>query len=574
MKKFNFNHDRYIFFDGAMGTQLQMEVKENILPEEVNIKYPDILEMIHKRYVDAGADVITTNTFGANEFKLEKVGLAPEEVIKAGTNCARKAAGERAVALDVGPLGKMFVPMGDLTFDLAYKAFARQMIAGEKAGCDLIIIETMTDLYEMKCAVLAAKENTSLPVICTMTFEENGKTFMGADSKSMVALLEGMGVDALGVNCSLGPDKLIGTVEEILKHSSIPVIVQPNAGIPVYRDDETTYDITKEQFADAMVKMADMGVLILGGCCGTTPEYISNLIKALEGKKPVKPAPKDIAVTCSSRKCVYLDDGVVSISENMIPHGNEKVTKILKSGNYRKLVSIAREIKNKGADILNINTSLEGVDEKAAMVDVVNAIQQTLDIPLQIETKDVGVLEAALRTYSGKAVINSVNGTEKSMKEVFPLMKKYGGVAIALLIDEDGLGKTGEKRLEIAAKILSEAKKYGLGKKDFVFDCLSLPAATNQESLIEALKAIRLIKENLGGKTLMGIGNVSYKLPKRGLLNRTYLAMSLGAGLDAFIMDFNDQGMKETLNAAKVILNIDKSAEKYIETYAKKDENS
>jgi 5-methyltetrahydrofolate--homocysteine methyltransferase len=574
MKRFNFNNDRYIFFDGAMGTQLQMEVKENILPEEVNIKYPDVLEMIHKRYVDAGADVITTNTFGANEFKLEKVGLAPEEVIKAGVICARKAAGERAVALDVGPLGKMFVPMGDLTFDLAYKAFARQMIAGEKAGCDLIIIETMTDLYEMKCAVLAAKENTSLPVICTMTFEENGKTFMGADSKSMVALLEGMGVDALGVNCSLGPDKLIGTVEEILKNSSIPVIVQPNAGIPVYKDEETTYDITKEQFADAMVKMADMGVLILGGCCGTTPEYISNLIKALEGKKPIKPAPKDIAVACSSRKCVYLEDKVVSISENMIPHGNEKVTKILRSGNYRKLVSIAREMKNKGADILNINTNLEGVEEKAVMVDVVNAIQQTVDIPLQIETKDVDVLEAALRTYSGKAFINSVDGTEKSMKEVFPIMKKYGGVAIALLIDEEGLGETGEKRLEIAAKILSEAKKYGLGKKDFVFDCLSLPAATNQENLLEALKAIRLIKENLGGKTLMGIGNVSYKLPERGLLNRTYLAMALGAGLDAFIMDFNDDGMKETLNAAEVILNIDKSAEKYIETYAKKDENS
>jgi 5-methyltetrahydrofolate--homocysteine methyltransferase len=574
MKDFKLNSDRFIFFDGAMGTQLQLEVQENILPEQVNLRYPEVLEKIHRKYIDVGVDVLTTNTFGANEFKLDKVGLTPEEVIEAGVRCAKNAAGDKRVALDVGPLGKMFVPMGDMTFDAAYKAFARQMKAGEKAGCHMIIIETMSDLYEMKCAVLAAKENTSLPIICTMTFEESGKTFTGTDPESMVAVLEGLGVDAIGVNCSVGPDKLIHIVEKILKVSSIPVIVQPNAGIPVFKDEKTTYDITKDQFADAMAKMADMGVAILGGCCGTTPDYISTMIKKLEGHRLKKPSPKELTVACSSRRCAYYGKGIIGISENMIPHGNEKITNILKSGSYRKLASVARELKNRGADILNVSAGLDGIDEKSAIVESIDSIQRTVDIPLQIETKDPKVLEGALRAYNGKAVINSVDGTEKSMKEVFPIMKKYGGVAIALTVDEDGIGKTGEKRMEIAAKILDEAKKHGLDKKDFVFDCLSLPVITEQDSLLESLKAIRLIKENLKANTVLGIGNVSYKLPERSLLNRTYFSMALGAGLDSLIMDFYDEDMKDTLNAANVLMNFDKSAEKYIEIYRKKDESN
>ncbi|MBF7096598.1 homocysteine S-methyltransferase family protein [Alkalibacter mobilis] len=567
MSKFSLDQDRFIFFDGAMGTLLQNEIKEKILPEVVNIKYPEVLEKIHRMYAEAGVDVITTNTFGANELKLSTVGLEPEEVIEAAIKCARNAAGDKWVALDIGPLGKMMEPTGKLTFEKAYESFKRQAIAGEKYGCDLVIIETMSDIYEAKCAILAVKENTNLPVICTMTFEETGKTFTGTDPISMVAVFEGLGVDALGVNCSLGPDKLFDTVMEIQKYASIPVIVQPNAGLPIFKDNETHYDITEEQFAEALIRMAKIGVRILGGCCGTTVSYMEKVMNGLKDAKPLPLVKKKHTITSSFRKNIVFDDKVTIISENLIPFGNPEIKEMFEKENYRKIASRVRSIMNKGADIVDVYAAVKGKDEKSVMVNLIKGIQKMLDIPIQIDSKDPDVIEAALRNYNGKAVINSVDGTEKSMKEIFPLIKKYGAVAIALTLDESGVPSDCQKRVEIAERIICEAKKYGIDKKDLIFDTVVLPVSTSQAMAMEAVYAVSEIHSRLEAKTLMGIGNISYKMPNRPLLNSTYLAMGLGRGLNAAIVDIENLEIMNTLTAAKSILNLDHLSKDYLEKF-------
>lgn len=553
----------FILFDGGMGTQLQKRIPQRLLPEEVNLRYPQILEDIHREYAQAGADIITTNTFGANPYKLEKVGLETEPVIKAAVSCARKGAGDRLVALDVGPSGRMMEPTGDFSFEEAYESFRRQVVAGAGEGCDLILIETMSDLQEARCAVLAAKEHTKLPVFCTLTFDEKGRTMTGTDPRSMVAVLEGLGVDALGVNCSLGPDKLIDVVREILVYASVPVLVQPNAGMPVYRDGETSYDITKEAFTKTLEEMAEMGVGIFGGCCGTDPSYIRMLREALAGRTPKPLEQKTHTLACSYRNSVLMDGQITLVSENLLPHGNPTLMEAFLREDFRKIVSRGRSAKNRGAHVLDVRTAgLPGKDEKSLMVDTVKNIQKSLDIPLQLESRNPQVLDAALRIYNGKALVNGLDGTEKTLREVLPIVKKYGAAVVALTLDEAGPNTHWKKRVDIARNILKRAEALGIHKKDVIFDPMVLPAGTGSDPL-DALKAVGAIKDQLGCKVLLGIGNVSYAMPRRALLNQTYLAMAMSWGMDALMLNMDDEESLLTLRAGQVLTGLDQGGMDY-----------
>ncbi|MCT8977954.1 homocysteine S-methyltransferase family protein [Clostridium sp. CX1] len=562
--------DRFMFFDGAMGTMLQREgLKVGELPESLNITNPDIIRKIHRQYIEAGSDVVITNTFGANELKYSKSQFLIEEVITAGVKVAREAAADKLVALDIGPIGQIMEPTGSLSFEGAYELFKKQVIIGEKAGADLILIETMSDLYETKAAILAAKENSSLPVFCTMTFQENGRTLMGTDPKTMVFVLEGLGVDALGVNCSLGPKELMPIVEEILKYSSIPVMVQPNAGLPRYDGEKTIYDIAPEQFAEYIKTMAEKGVRIFGGCCGTNPDYIKASVKILQGLKPADTKPKNYTAVCSATETVILDGSVKIIGERINPTGKARYKEELKEKSVKYIQAEAVKQKEEGADILGLNVGLPEIDEKEMMTKAVKAIQKVVQLPVTIDSPTPEVLEAGARVYNGKPIINSVNGKESTMEKVFPIVKKYGGAVIALTIDEKGIPATAEERVKIAEKILKRAKDYGIDKKDIIIDCLALTASAQQKDVLETVRAIKLVKEKLGVKTVLGVSNISYGLPNRKLLNRTFLSMALYAGLDLPITNTGDEEIKATINAFEVLSNIDKESKNYISKYGK-----
>lgn len=562
--------DRFMFFDGAMGTMLQREgLKVGELPESLNITNPDIIRKIHRQYIEAGSDIVITNTFGANELKYSSSQFLIEEVITAGVKVAREAAADKLVALDIGPIGQIMEPTGSLSFEGAYELFKKQVIIGEKAGADLILIETMSDLYETKAAILAAKENSSLPVFCTMTFQENGRTLMGTDPKTMVFVLEGLGVDALGVNCSLGPKELMPIVEEILKYSSIPVMVQPNAGLPRYDGEKTIYDIAPEQFAEYIRTMAEKGVRIFGGCCGTNPDYIKAAVEILQGLKPADTKSKDYTAVCSATETVILDGSVKIIGERINPTGKARYKEELKEKSVKYIQAEAVKQKEEGADILGLNVGLPEIDEKEMMTKAVKAIQKVVQLPVTIDSPTPEVLEAGARVYNGKPIINSVNGKESTMEKVFPIVKKYGGAVIALTIDEKGIPATAEERVKIAEKILKRAKDYGIDKKDIIIDCLALTASAQQKDVLETVRAIKLVKEKLGVKTVLGVSNISYGLPNRKLLNRTFLSMALYAGLDLPITNTGDEEIKATINAFEVLSNIDKESKNHISKYGK-----
>lgn len=562
--------DRFMFFDGAMGTMLQREgLKVGELPETLNVTNPNIIKKIHRQYIEAGSDVVITNTFGANELKYSSSKFSVEEVITAGVKVAREAAGDKLVALDMGPTGQIMEPTGSLSFEGAYELFKKQVVIGEKAGADLILIETMSDLYETKAAILAAKENSSLPVFCTMTFQENGRTLMGTDPKTMVFVLEGLGVDALGVNCSLGPKELTPIVEEILKYSSTPVMVQPNAGLPRYDGEKTTYDIEPQEFAQYIKIMAEKGVRIFGGCCGTNPDYIATSVETLKGLSPKKIEPKDYTTICSATETVILDGSIKIIGERINPTGKPKYKEELKEKSVRYIQAEAVKQKEEGANILGLNVGLPEIDEKEMMVKAVKAIQKVVQLPVDIDSSTPEVLEAGARVYNGKPIINSVNGKESTMEEVFPIVKKYGGCVIALTIDEEGIPATAEGRVNIAEKIVNRAKEYGIDKKDIIIDCLALTASAQQKEVIETIKAISLVKEKLGVKTTLGVSNISFGLPNRGLLNRTFLSMALYAGLDLPIINTSHEDMKAAIDAFEVLVNIDRESKRYIGKYGK-----
>lgn len=557
--------NNFVFFDGAMGTMLQKRaLKAGDLPELLNITHPQVITQIHKEYLDAGADIITANTFQANPLKCAGE-YTLEQIISAGIDCARNA-GAATVALDAGPLGQMMSPMGTLSFDDAYKHFKQVVTAGEKAGADLVLFETFGDIYELKAAVLAAKENTSLPVVCSLTFQSDGRTFVGCDPVSAAVTLQGLGVDAAGVNCSLGPKELHCVVGQILKYSSLPVIVQPNAGLPKMINGQTVFDVGPEDFARECALMAENGATILGGCCGTTPEHITALKKSVLSKTFTRPAPKEITA-CSSGTTAVIIDGATVVGERLNPTGKKKLKEALK--NYDKAY-LAREAINQtaaGADILDLNVGLPDIDETDVLVRAVRDVQEATSLPLQIDSADPRAIAAAARVYNGKPLINSVNGKREVMDAVFPTVKKYGALAVGLTLDENGIPARAEERFEIAKRIVACAAKHGIAKSEILIDCLVLTASAQQEQVYETLRAVRLVKENLGCKTVLGVSNVSFGLPDRDLLNSVFLAAAFGAGLDAAIINPMSLRYTEVVDAFRVLNNQDKGSKNYIEKY-------
>jgi len=568
---------KHLFFDGAMGTVLQnkgLELGE--LPESHNFTHPDEIETIYKEYLRAGAHFITTNTFGANRYKAQQSPYTVEEIILKATTLAQNAKASfpgTYIALDVGPSGKILQPVGDVSFDEAYDVFKEQVVAGEKAGCDVILFETFTDLYELKAAVLAAKENTTLPIFCTMSFEANGRTFFGTSIESMVLTLEGLGVDAIGVNCSLGPKQLKPIVAQIMELASVPVMVQPNAGLPLMQGNETRYDVLADEFSDCMKEFADMGVSILGGCCGTTQEYIEKMTQKVKSSSYQRPTKKQKTGVCSQSKAVYFED-VVIIGERLNPTGKKLLQAAIRNKDIDYVITEALNQEEQGAHILDVNMGLPDIDEVAMLKEAVVELQSIINLPLQIDSSNIYALEAATRVYNGKPIINSVNGKKESLETVLPIAKKYGACVLGLTLDERGIPNSAEERLEIAKRIVEAAQAFGIPKRDILIDCLVVTASAQQELVAETLKAVRLIKQELGVKTVLGVSNVSFGLPNRPLINKTMLAMALMQGLDAPIMNPGDEGMMETINAYRVLIGKDKDSTAYIDQYLDKKESS
>jgi len=558
-----------IIFDGAMGTMLQNTgLKAGELPEVLNIRSKNLIIDIHRKYLDAGAVVITTNTFGANEIKLQDSGVSVEAVVDAAVSNAREAigSGDAYVALDIGPIGELLKPMGTLSFEKAYEIFKRQVVQGVKSGADVILIETMTDLYESKAAILAAKENSDLPVFFTMSFEENGRTFTGCSAEAMVITAAGLGVDALGLNCSLGPVEMKPLINRILEISDIPVMVQPNAGIPCIHHGKTEFRVTPQEFAQCMKEFAEKGAVILGGCCGTTNKHIKLLSETLNGMGIRKTEKPRISSVCTPTRVVNMDE-VRIIGERINPTGKKLFKEALKKGDLDYIMREAILQVEAGADILDVNVGLPGINEEEVMVKVVEEIQSILDVPLQIDSNNPKVIEKALRIYNGKAIVNSVNGEEDILDQVLPLIKKYGAAVVGLTLDSGGIPATAEERFSIAEKIVKKAESFGIHRSDVYIDCLTLTAAAQQKEVKETVKAVCLVKERLGVKTVLGVSNVSFGLPNRGLLNRTFLAGALTAGLDLPIINPLDESMTDVVNAFKTLWSQDENCERYVETY-------
>ena len=561
-----FPNREFIFLDGGFGTMLQ---KENLdvgrVPEVLNITHPQVVQRIQKAYIDAGADIICTCSFGVNKYKIEGCGYTVEELMKAAVKNAREAAEgtDTKIGLDIGPIGRLLEPNGSLSFEEAYEIFKLQVEAGSDA--DVILIETMTDLYEMKAAVLAAKENAELPIIATMSFEANQRTFTGTEVRAMALTLEGLGVDAIGMNCSLGPAEFKPLIEELSKWTTLPIVSKANAGLPNPATGE--YDVEAEQFAKLTADLIPHGVKAVGGCCGTTPAFIKAIHEAFEGKKYCRQNPNIPAAVCTPEKTIIIDQPRI-IGERINPTGKKKLKEALKNGDMDYVLTQAADQIRDGAEILDVNAGVPGIDEKSVIVNIVKALQGITDAPLQIDSGDPEVIEAALRVYSGKAIVNSVNGEEKSLASILPLVKKYGAAVVGLTLDEDGIPTTKEKRIEIAERILSRALALGIPRKDVYIDCLTLTVSAEQENAAGTLEAIKYVKEELGLKTVLGVSNISFGLPNRSIINHNFLQMALTCGLDLPIMNPGSAEMMQAVAVYKLIMNIDKGSMAYIKNYS------
>lgn len=557
-----------LLFDGAMGTMLQAAgLPAGGLPEIYNIEHPEIIREIHSAYVQAGSDVVTANTFQANELKLKDCGYTPEELIAAGVRLAKES-GAKYTALDIGPLGQLMKPMGTLTFDEAYAMFKRQIAAGAAAGADILLFETMSDLLEVKAGVLAAKETCSLPVFVTMTYQEDGRTFVGCDPRSAALTLSGLGADALGVNCSLGPKELAPVVGELLRYARVPVMVQPNAGLPKMQGGQTVYDVGPEEYGSFMATLAKQGAAVLGGCCGTTPAFIQTMVKTLPSRVRTACTPLAVTAVCSGTRTVVLDQGVTVIGERINPTGKKLLKEKLRAQDFGYIIGEAISQSQNGADILDVNCGLPEIDEAAALCRAVEEVQAVVNLPLQIDSSSASAIEKAARIYNGKPIINSVNGKRESLDAILPIAAKYGAALIGLTLDESGIPETAEERCAIAERIVQEAARYGIPKEDIIIDCLVLTASAQQELVIQTLRAIRLVKARLGVKTVLGVSNVSFGLPARPILNSVFLAAGFGAGLDTAIINPMSQEAMQAVRAFRVLNSQDRDAADYIARYS------
>ena len=532
-------------------------------PETLNITSPELIASFHRAYIDAGADVVYTNTFGANSYKLGGSGHSVEEIVSAAVGIAKNAAkGKALVALDIGPVGMLCEPAGTMTFEQAYGFFKEQIEAGRDA--DLIVFETMTDLLELKAALLAAKENSDKPIIATMTFERDGRTFTGVSPAAFALTASGLGVDALGVNCSLGPDELEPVVAELTRYTDLPLVVKANAGLPDPNSNE--YNILPDRFAECVEALLPYGVKIAGGCCGTTPEYIGKLREMLADKK-YTPSPRtaDTSV-CSASRVVEINAPRI-IGERINPTGKKIFKQALVDNNIDYILSQALVQLKGGAELLDVNVGHPEIDEKSMMVRVVKAIQSVCDAPLQIDSTKPEVLDAGLRCYSGKPIVNSVNGEEKSLSEVLPLVKKYGAAVVGLTLDENGIPKTADGRFEIAKRIVERAEALGIDRRDVYIDCLTLTVSAEQEACRQTLEALHRVKTELGCKTVLGVSNISFGLPNRGLVNSTFLTMALEQGLDLPILNPNIEVMSGAVRAFRVLSGYDKNANDFVAAY-------
>lgn len=556
--------NRFIFLDGGMGTMLQSAgVDTGHIPELLNITNPEAVMKIHRAYAECGSDIIYANTFGANRYKLRESGYTVEEIVSAGIDNARTAAaGKALVALDVSSVGQLLEPSGTLSFEEAYDCYREIILAG--SGADLIVIETMTDLYEVKAALLAAKENSSLPVLVTMTFEENMRTFTGVSPECMTAVLEGLGADAVGVNCSLGPDELYPVIRKICSLTSLPVIAKPNAGLP---DPVTNkFNVGPEQFAESAAKLAQCGVKIFGGCCGTTPDHIRAVIERLADEEYSPGTVQRGAGVCSAVSYIDISQPRV-IGERINPTGKKRFKEALLANDMDYILGQAVEQIHAGADILDVNVGLPGIDEKAMMISAVKSIQSICDTPLQLDSTIPEVLEAGLRVYNGKPIVNSVNGEDESLDAILPLVKKYGAAVVGLTLDKGGIPKTADGRFAIAEKILRRAMEYGIPKEDVYIDCLTLTASAEQDGAAETLKALSRVKNELGLKTVLGVSNISFGLPNRELITRTFLTMALHSGLDLPIINPNIDSIIGAVRAYKLLAGIDRNSTEFISIY-------
>ena len=570
-----------LYFDGGMGTLLQEKgLAPGELPETWNLEHPEVIREIHRRYIEAGSDIVLTNTFGANALKFHDERCSLKEIVESAIDhvkaAIREAGDDRRIytALDVGPTGKLLKPMGDLDFETAYEAFREVMVIAEKAGADLIHIETMSDTYELKAAVLAAKENTSLPVFATAIFDERRKLLTGADVPSVVALLEGLRVDALGINCGMGPEQMLPVLQEMLRYSSLPVIVKPNAGLPQQRDGRTCYDVLPEEFAYLMKRITNMGASVIGGCCGTTPEHIRAMKDACRGLQPLPAAEKEYTVVSSYGKSVFLGNrteerhGSKIIGERINPTGKKRFKQALKEHDLDYILREAITQQDNGAHILDVNVGLPDIDEPALMEEAVQEIQSVVNLPLQIDTVDIQAMERALRIYNGKAMVNSVSGKQESMDSVFPLIRKYGGVVIGLTLDEEGIPADADGRIRIAEKIIAEAGKYGIKKKDIVIDALAMTISSEPEGAKVTLETLRRLRDEVKVNTVLGVSNISFGLPSRPVINSAFYTMAMMNGLSAGIINPSSEDMMKAWYAYHALMDFDPNCERYISRYS------
>ena len=573
-----------LFLDGGMGTLLQEKgLAPGELPEMWNVTHPEEIKTIHRNYIKAGSDIVLTNTFGANALKFHSADCSLENIVKTSVRLVKEAADETDIAedaadmtgdrrtvytaLDIGPTGKLLKPMGDLAFETAYEAFREVMIWGEEAGADLIHIETMSDTYELKAAVLAAKENTSLPVFATVIYDERKKLLTGADIPSVIALLEGLRVDALGINCGMGPEQMLPILEDYAKYSSLPVIVKPNAGLPKQRDGQTWYDVDPVEFAGYMEKIVSMGACVIGGCCGTTPEHIKAMTDQCRGMEIVTPTEKEDTIVSSYGKSVFLGIGSKIIGERINPTGKKRFKQALKEHDLEYIMREGITQQDNGAHVLDVNVGLPDIDETAMMKETVQELQSVVNLPLQIDTVDADAMEVALRIYNGKAMVNSVSGKQESMDKVFPLIQRYGGVVIGLTLDEEGIPEDADGRIRIAEKIIAEAAKYGIRKKDIVIDALAMTISSEPDGAKVTLETLRRLRNEIGVNTVLGVSNISFGLPARPIINASFYTMAMLEGLSAGIINPSSEDMMKAWYAYHALMNLDTNCERYIGRY-------